>query len=146
MNTGVKGRCSQHGLGTGDTLTLFSRNKMTAKEREFWIFLDLLVAQHPVVIDRPKGSFHPEHPQILYELDYGYLEGTKTADGEEIDVWLGSSGEREIVAVIATVDLVKHDAELKLILGADEKELEIIDAFYGKWGMQRGIVIRRGKQ
>lgn len=124
----------------------FFEDKMTAKEREFWIFLDLLVARHPVVIDRPKGSYHPEHPQILYELDYGYLEGTKTADGEEIDVWLGSSGEREVVAVIATVDLVKNDAELKLILGADEKELETIDAFYGKWGMQRGIVIRRERE
>lgn len=39
---------------------------MTQKEREFWTFLDLLVAQHPVVIDRPKGSYHPEHPQSLY--------------------------------------------------------------------------------
>ena len=56
---------------------------MTEKEREFWIFLDLLVAQHPVVIDRPKGSYHPEHPQILYEVDYGYLEGTSSPDGDQ---------------------------------------------------------------
>ncbi len=119
---------------------------MTKKEREFWIFLDLLVAQHRIVTDRPKGSYHPEHPQIYYELDYGYLEGTKTADGEEIDVWLGESGERDVVAAIATVDLAKRDVELKLILGANEDELRTIDEFYGKWGMQRGFLIRREKE
>lgn len=116
---------------------------MTNKEKEFWDYLDRLVAQHSVVIDRPKRSYHPEHPQILYEVDYGYLEGTSSPDGEDADVWLGKSGDRTVVGVIATVDLEKHDTELKLLLGCSEEEMEIIDAFYGKWGMQRGIIIRR---
>jgi inorganic pyrophosphatase len=119
---------------------------MTEKEHEFWIFLDLLVAQHPVVIDRPKGSYHPEHPQILYEVDYGYLEGTSSPDGEDVDVWIGSSGEKTVVGIIATVDLAKHDTEIKLLLGCNAEEMNIIDAFYGKWGMQRGIIIRREDQ
>ena len=119
---------------------------MTEKEREFWIFLDLLVAQHPVVTDRPKGSYHPEHPQILYEVDYGYLEGTSSPDGEDVDVWIGESGEKTVVGIIATVDLAKNDTEIKLLLGCSEEEMDIIDAFYGKWGMQRGIIIRREDQ
>ena len=116
---------------------------MTDKEREFWLFLDLLVAQHPVIIDRPKGSYHPEHPQILYEVDYGYLEGTSSPDGEDADVWVGASRDTTVVGIIATVDLAKLDTELKLLLGCSEEEMNIIDAFYGKWGMQRGIIIRR---
>ena len=116
---------------------------MTQKEREFWTFLDLLVAQHPVVIDRPKGSYHPEHPHILYEIDYGYLEGTSSPDGEDVDVWVGESGEQYVVGIIATVDLAKHDTEIKPLLGCSKEEIRIIDEFYGKWGMQRGKVILR---
>ena len=50
------------------------------------------------------------------------------------------------MAAIATVDLAKRDVELKLILGANEDELRYIDEFYGKWGMQRGFLIRREKE
>ena len=40
-----------------------------------------------VIIDRPLGSQHPEH-RFGYSVNYGYLEGTKAPDGEEIDAYL----------------------------------------------------------
>ena len=42
----------------------------------FWERLDALLAQSRIVIDRPRGSHHPRFPQIVYEIDYGYLDGT----------------------------------------------------------------------
>lgn len=43
---------------------------------------------YKLVIDRPKGSTHPNHSDLIYPLDYGYLEGTAAGDGHDIDVWL----------------------------------------------------------
>lgn len=41
-----------------------------------------------VTVDRPLGSYHPEHPNIYYSVNYGYLKGTLAADGEEEDVYI----------------------------------------------------------
>ena len=84
----------------------------------FWEALDALVGGAEIVVDRPRGSHHPDFPEFVYELDYGYLKGTTSADGEGIDVWIGSDPRRQVTGALCTVDLVKHDAELK-ILGRD---------------------------
>lgn len=41
-----------------------------------------------VTIDRPLGSFHPEHPDMQYPVNYGYVEGVIAPDGEEQDVYI----------------------------------------------------------
>ena len=56
---------------------------------DFWGGLAHLIAEHPLVIDRPKGLPHPRFPEVVYPLDYGYLEGTQAIDGGGIDVWRG---------------------------------------------------------
>jgi inorganic pyrophosphatase len=76
---------------------------------EFWRKLDRLVAEHELVIDRPKGSRHPRYPEMVYPLDYGYLAGTQAADGAGIDVWVGSLLGRTVTAVVCTVDMLKQD-------------------------------------
>ena len=55
---------------------------------DFWRALDALVAGSEIVIDRPRGSAHPRYPDVIYPLDYGYLAGTRAADGDGIDVRL----------------------------------------------------------
>ena len=35
-----------------------------------------------VLVDRPLGSRHPERPDLIYPLNYGYLPGTLSGDGE----------------------------------------------------------------
>lgn len=40
------------------------------------------------VIDRPLGSFHPQHPDLHYEVNYGFIPGTKAPDGEDQDVYV----------------------------------------------------------
>ena len=41
-----------------------------------------------ITVDRPMGSFHPEHPDLFYPVNYGYIPGTVAGDGEEEDVYI----------------------------------------------------------
>ena len=108
----------------------------------FWLALDQLVESSEIVIDRPKGSAHPRYPDIIYQLDYGYLKNTASMDGEGIDVWLGT-GERKVDAVMCTVDLVKRDSEIKILIGCTEAEKVYIDEHYNVDATMKGILIRR---
>lgn len=40
-----------------------------------------------VVIDRPQGSYHPDHG-FAYPVNYGYVPNTLAPDGEELDVYI----------------------------------------------------------
>ena len=41
-----------------------------------------------VRIDRPVGSVHPKHPEVIYPINYGYIPGVIGGDGEELDVYV----------------------------------------------------------
>lgn len=41
-----------------------------------------------VTIDRPLGTYHPEHPDLYYPVNYGYIEGIMGGDGEEQDAYV----------------------------------------------------------
>lgn len=41
-----------------------------------------------VTIDRPMGTYHPNHPDIYYPVSYGYIEGIIAGDGEEQDAYV----------------------------------------------------------
>lgn len=41
-----------------------------------------------VIVDRPKGSYHPKHKDIFYTINYGYIEGVIANDGEEQDAYI----------------------------------------------------------
>lgn len=109
----------------------------------FWIRLEELLSKSKIVVDRPRGSVHPRYPQIVYELDYGYLDGTKSSDNEGIDVWLGTDAERKLDAIVCTVDLVKRDSEIKLLIGCTPEEKSYIKSFYNEWPQMGGILIER---
>lgn len=44
-------------------------------------------------IDRPLGSPHPRHPDILYGVNYGYVPGTLAPDGAALDAYVLGVGE-----------------------------------------------------
>ena len=41
-----------------------------------------------VTVDRPIGSYHPEHKDINYPINYGYIEGVMAPDGEWQDSYI----------------------------------------------------------
>ena len=109
----------------------------------FWAALDQLTASSRLVIDRPKGTAHPRYPDMMYPIDYGYLADTTAMDGGGIDVWAGSDPARGLDAVMVTVDLVKRDAEIKLLIGCTEEEKQLVWHQHNDSQYMKGILIRR---
>ena len=112
-------------------------------DNDFWKAIDTLVSSGKIVIDRPKGSAHPRFPNIKYEVDYAYIENTSSMDGGGIDVWLGSLDDKQVNAIICTVDLMKKDSEIKLLIGCTEEEINTVYEFHNNSEFMKGILIRR---
>ena len=81
-------------------------------------------------------------PGIWYPHDYGYLEGTVSGDGDELDVWLGSQERHTVTGVVCTVDLDEKDVELKLLLGCTVEERTRILEFHNA-GTQGAFLLER---
>ncbi|MGB8984849.1 MAG: hypothetical protein WCC12_23495 [Anaerolineales bacterium] len=106
-------------------------------DTSFWQAMTELLATHAVIIDRPKGSSHPRFPEIIYPLDYGYLENTTASDGGGIDVWFGSLSTmvnkertKTLTGILCTFDTLKRDAEIKLLIGCTEGDVQTIRSFH----------------
>ena len=41
-----------------------------------------------VIVDRPLGSCHPNHSDLIYSVNYGYVPGIMAPDGEEQDAYI----------------------------------------------------------
>ena len=70
-----------------------------------------------IKIDRPLGSAHPKHPDLIYPVNYGFIPGVFGDDGKELDVYLLGVGKpvfkypAQIIAVVHRLD----DEEDKLV-------------------------------
>lgn len=76
-----------------------------------------------VKIDRPLGSVHPKHPNLIYPVNYGYVPGVFAEDGEEQDVYILGVDEPlesftgRLIAVIHRL----NDVEDKWVLAPEGK-------------------------
>ena len=74
-----------------------------------------------VTVDRPMGSYHPEHHALCYPINYGYVGGTCAADGEEIDAYIVGV-DRPLKQYTGRVIAIIHrlnDVEDKLVVAPD---------------------------
>ena len=115
---------------------------MEGCNEDFWKALDGLISSSEIVIDRPRGSAHPRFPDFIYKVDYGYLKDTASMDGAGIDVWVGS-GDKKIDAVMCTVDLMKRDSEIKILIGCTEEEKLEVYKSHNETPYMKGILIHR---
>ena len=71
-----------------------------------------------VTVDRKLGTAHPNHPDMIYQVNYGYIHGIFASDGEEQDAYiLGidepmDSYKGEVIAIIHR----KNDVEDKWVV------------------------------
>lgn len=77
-----------------------------------------------VFIDRPIGSVHPKHNDIIYPINYGYIKEILAVDGEYQDVYV--LGEDNVIdycsgKVYAVIER-ENDVEDKLIVTTDDKD------------------------
>ena len=112
----------------------------------FWQKLDTLVLSGEVIIDRKKNSSHPTYPNLVYPVDYGYINDTRSQDNEGVDCFVGSGKKEEAQAVIVAVDILKKDIEIKIVLGCTHDEEEAILRFMNQTDFQKTIVVRRGNE
>ncbi|MGE4422413.1 MAG: inorganic pyrophosphatase [Pseudodesulfovibrio sp.] len=109
----------------------------------FWRAIERIVNDSELVIDRPAGSHHPKYHHVVYPLDYGYLADTSSMDGGGIDVWRGRSGSLEPVAIACTVDLLKKDSEIKILLGCTPQEVETVLRFHNSSKYMKAVAVVR---
>jgi inorganic pyrophosphatase len=111
-------------------------------EAEFWSNLETIINQDSIIIDRPKGTTHPTFPELIYPLDYGYLENMVSSDGAGLDVWIDDCSDKKPTALACTVDLRKKDLEIKILLGCSTENIETIMEFHNS-GSMRCILLQR---
>jgi inorganic pyrophosphatase len=112
-------------------------------QKTFWDKFESLVTNSEIIIDRPKGTAHPKYPAMIYPFDYGYLKDTSGGDGNEIDVWHGSKNENSLDAIVCTVDILKKDSEIKLLIGCTEAEQNEIVSFLNESQFMSAILVER---
>jgi inorganic pyrophosphatase len=91
---------------------------------DFFPNLDDLVARSTVTIDRRRGHAHPRFPDVVYPLDYGHLENSRSSDGAEVDVFVGTAHGEGVISVLLTADPRKRDVEVKILLDCTPAEVE----------------------
>lgn len=102
------------------------------------------------IVDRPMGSAHPDHPDMIYPINYGYVEGLIAGDGEEQDVYI-LGADRPLSTFSGRLIAIwrrKNDAEDKWIVSVDEREYsdaEITVAIRFQEQYFDGELIRPGK-
>lgn len=72
-------------------------------------------------IDRPIGSSHPQNPDMVYPINYGYVAGVYAQDGDEQDVYVLGTNEalQEYEGTVIAVYHRFNDVEDKWIVSLD---------------------------
>lgn len=94
-----------------------------------------------IKIDRPVGSIHPKHPDMIYPINYGYIPNVFSGDGEELDVYLlgVDAPVKEYTARVIGIVHRHNDVEDKLVAAPEgviftkeeiEKEVHFQEQYY----------------
>ncbi|MDR2776736.1 MAG: hypothetical protein LBB17_01675 [Puniceicoccales bacterium] len=129
---GIFPRCSvgdQEAKGTGD-------------DGAFFETFEGLIHKYGITVDRPKGTSHPRFPDLIYPIDYGFINNTQSQDGEGIDIFIGDNGGAGIVGIICTVDSVNGDSEVKVLYHCTEENIRTALKMMNN-GPMRGILMKR---
>ena len=92
-----------------------------------------------VKMDRPLGTKHPKHG-FIYTVNYGYIPGTISGDGEELDAYvLGEHNpldefEGKVIAIIHRT----NDNDDKLVVMKDgrnytDEQIRALTEFQEQW-------------
>ncbi len=76
-----------------------------------------------VTVDRPLGTYHPEHKSIYYYVNYGYIKGLAGGDGEEQDAYVLGITEPlcEFTGKVIAIIHRKNDVEDKFVVAPVDK-------------------------
>lgn len=85
-----------------------------------------------VTVDRAMGTYHPEHPDMYYPINYGYINGIIAPDGEEQDAYIIGVDKpvQEFTGKIIAIIHRNDDVEEKWVVAPTDKSFtkeEIIE-------------------
>lgn len=94
-----------------------------------------------VTVDRPMGTYHPEHKNLYYSVNYGYIAGIPAPDGEEQDAYILGVSEpvRTFTGRVIAVIHRKNDVEDKWVVAPEgrkfteteiQKQVEFQEKFF----------------
>jgi inorganic pyrophosphatase len=109
-----------------------------------WTGWEALIQRRGITIDRPRHHPHPQYPGIIYPLDYGYVNGTLSTDGEAVDVFVGTA-DTGLVGAMLTTDYRQHDREVKLLYRCAPPEVYTAHGFinFDRRLLEGTLVLRR---
>jgi inorganic pyrophosphatase len=118
--------------------------RLLLAERIDWAGWESTIRRQGITLDRPRGAPHPVYPEIVYPIDYGYVNATAANDGQEIDLFVGT-GSAGLVGGIVTTDYRKGDREIKLLLDCTPAEIYLVNGFinFDRTLMDGWLVLRR---
>ncbi|MFA9466225.1 MAG: inorganic pyrophosphatase [Velocimicrobium sp.] len=75
-----------------------------------------------VTVDRAMGTYHPEHRDLYYPINYGYVKGIIASDGEEQDAYIIGVSEpvEEFSGKVIAIILRNDDIEEKWVVAPTE--------------------------
>lgn len=92
-----------------------------------------------VVFDRPLGSKHPKHG-FTYEVNYGYIDGVKAPDGEDLDAYFLGTDQalKKVTGIVkAIVHRLDNDDDKLVVMPKDlsmtDAEIESAVQFQEQW-------------
>jgi len=102
------------------------------------------IRQNGITIERPRTTAHPDYPSVIYPLDYGFVNNTRSTDGEPLDVFVGR-GTTGLVGAIFTTDYRQQDREVKLLYDCTPAEVYTAHGFinYDQSLLEGVLVVHR---
>jgi inorganic pyrophosphatase len=110
----------------------------------FWQKLDSIYFASSIVITQPQGSMHSTFANLVYPVDYGYLNDTLSQDLLGIAIYKGKGSAYSVEAILVAADILKKDIEVKLLVGCSQDEVDKILRFVNQTEYQKTIIVRRG--
>ena len=76
-----------------------------------------------VIVDRPIGTHHPNHKDLIYSVNYGYVPEIFASDGEEQDAYILGVNEpiTEFVGKVIAIIHRLNDIEDKWVVAPEGK-------------------------
>lgn len=109
----------------------------------FWQKIDTLYFSNRLVIAREKGTMHPKYHNLIYPVDYGYLEDTQHEHSDGIAVYKGSMSDYMVTTLVVAADILKKEIDVKILVGCNPQEEEEILRFLNQTDFQKSVLIRR---
>lgn len=111
----------------------------------FWQKIDTLLLSSNLTVIRKKGDCHPTFKNLIYPVDYGWLDGD-VADANHISVYMGKESRHIVTAVVIAADILEKTLDVKILAGCNEEETEAVLRYLNQTNYQKTVLIRRGQE